>query len=66
VAAGSVAAGNSNDFVVVKLAGATGAQLWRSRLSDPESFGFGEGLVLDRQGDVVVVGVLRLMAFSSR
>jgi outer membrane protein assembly factor BamB len=56
VAVGSVAAGNANDSVVVKLAGATGAQLWRSILNDPESFGFGEGLALDRRGDVVVVG----------
>ena len=46
--------GNTNDFTVVKLAGATGTELWRTTIND----GAAEALLLDTAGDVVAAGVI--------
>ncbi len=59
VAAGVLTnAGTSSDFTVVRLAAATGAELWRYVISDPGSSVAGS-VVMTATGDVVAAGFTR-------
>jgi outer membrane protein assembly factor BamB len=48
---------NESDFVIAKLAGATGAEIWRTALVEPYNNG-PYALVIDPSGDVVTIGYL--------
>lgn len=57
VAAGFTANGGASDFTVVKLAGATGAELWRQTINgDGNSADQAVGIIVDGSGDVVAAG----------
>lgn len=71
-AAGSVHAtgwviGPTRDIFTVKLSGATGAELWRSRVNgtNPTPWDFATAIALDAAGDVVIGGSVEKLGTSN-
>ena len=59
IAAGLIGnADTGEDFAVVKLAGATGADLWRTEINETGNYGAASAVTIDASGDVVAAGSL--------
>jgi hypothetical protein len=69
IAAGNLGVYPASDFTVVKLSGATGAELWQRRLPSSVHRGSGEAVMVDGAGNAIVSGTLdgafTVIAFSA-